>query len=50
MVNESLTGIAPMTTALKFLSQFTDRIFEKQMQRTAVKITARQKFFYRPLV
>ncbi len=39
-----------MTTALKFLSQFTDRIFEKQMQRTAVKITARQKFFYRHLV
>ena len=39
-----------MTTALRYLSHLTDRIFEKQMQRTAVKITARQKFFHRRLV
>jgi hypothetical protein len=50
MVNKSLKGIAPMTTALKFLSQLTDRIFEKQMQRAAVKITAREKLFYRHMV
>jgi hypothetical protein len=50
MVNETLTGIAPMTTALKFLSQLTDRIFEKQMKRAAVKITAREKLFYRHMV
>jgi hypothetical protein len=50
MVNKTLTGIAPMTAAMKFLSRFTDRIFEKQMQRAAVKITERQKFFYRHLV
>ncbi len=39
-----------MTTALRLLSHFTDRTFEKQMQRAAVKITERQKFFYRHLV
>jgi hypothetical protein len=49
MVNETLTG-APMITALRFLSKFTDRIFEKQMQRAAVKITAREKLFYRHMV
>jgi hypothetical protein len=50
MVNETLTGIIPMTTALKYLSQLTERIFEKQMRRAAVKISAREKFFYRHLV
>jgi hypothetical protein len=39
-----------MTSALRYLTQLTDRIFEKQMQRAAVKITARQKFFHRHLV
>jgi hypothetical protein len=39
-----------MTTALRFLNQFTNRIFEKQMQRAAVKITAREKLFYRHMV
>jgi hypothetical protein len=36
-----------MTTALKYLSRMTDRIFETQMRRAAVKITARQHVFSR---
>ena len=36
-----------MTAALKFLSQMTDLIFELRMQRAAVKISARERVFYR---
>jgi len=36
-----------MTIALKFLSQMTDRVFETQMRRAAVKISKRQQFFRR---
>jgi hypothetical protein len=36
-----------MTAALKFLSQMTDAIFASQMQRAAVRITARQHTFAR---
>ncbi len=36
-----------MTTALKFLSRMADVIFESQMQRAAVRISARQHVFRR---
>jgi hypothetical protein len=36
-----------MTIALKFLSRMADAIFESQMQRAAVRITARQQVFAR---
>jgi hypothetical protein len=36
-----------MTTALKYLSRMADVIFESQMQRAAVRITARQQVFGR---
>jgi hypothetical protein len=36
-----------MTTALKFLSRMTDQVFETQMRRAALKITARQQMFHR---
>ncbi len=47
VVNEALTGDCVMTAALKFLSQMTDLIFESRMQRAAVKISARERVFYR---
>ena len=34
-----------MTTALKFLSQITNDLFERQMNRTATRIGASQSFF-----
>jgi hypothetical protein len=34
-----------MKAALKFLSRITDEIFASQMQRAAVKITARHQIF-----
>ncbi len=34
-----------MTSALKYLSRMADAIFETQMQRAAVRITARQQVF-----
>jgi hypothetical protein len=36
-----------MTTALKFLSQMTDTIFETHMQRAAQKIGASKHIFHR---
>jgi hypothetical protein len=36
-----------MKTALTYLSRMADVIFEAQMQRAAVRITARQRVFYR---
>jgi hypothetical protein len=49
MVNETLTGSAPMTAALKYMRRVTDRMFESQMQRAAVKISERQRYFRRPV-
>jgi hypothetical protein len=34
-----------MTATLEFLSRLTDRLFERQMDRAARKISARQLFF-----
>jgi hypothetical protein len=34
-----------MTTALKFLSQITNDLFERQMNRTATRISASRSFF-----
>ena len=39
-----------MTAALKYLSRMTDAIFASQMQRAAVKISARQQVFPRRAV
>jgi len=36
-----------MTSALKYMRRMTDRMFEAQMQRAAVKICERQKYFHR---
>jgi hypothetical protein len=36
-----------MMTALKYLSRIADVLFESQMQRAAVRITARQQVFRR---
>ncbi len=36
-----------MSSALKYLSRMADAIFESQMQRAAVRITARQHVFRR---
>ncbi len=36
-----------MTAALKYLSQITNEIFESQMHRAALRISARQHFFLR---
>ncbi len=36
-----------MTSALKYLSRIADAIFESQMQRAAVRITAHQQAFRR---
>jgi hypothetical protein len=49
-VNNALTGDCVMTAALKFLSQMTDSIFASRMQRAAVKISARERVFYRHTV
>ena len=38
-----------MTAALNYLSQITNAIFEAHMQRAAVRISARQHLFYRPV-
>jgi hypothetical protein len=34
-----------MTSALKYLSQITNDIFERQMRRAALRINANQHFF-----
>ena len=34
-----------MTTALKFLTQITNDLFERQMSRTATRISASRSFF-----
>jgi hypothetical protein len=34
-----------MTAALKFISQITNDLFERQMNRAALCISARQDFF-----
>jgi hypothetical protein len=34
-----------MTAALKFISQITNTLFERQMSRAANRICARQHFF-----
>jgi hypothetical protein len=47
MVNERLTGECAMTATLKFLHQFAEAVFTSQMQRAAVKISARQHVFHR---
>lgn len=36
-----------MTATLKYLSQMTDRIFAAQMERAALRISARQHYFPR---
>jgi hypothetical protein len=36
-----------MTATLKFLSRFTNDVFESQMQRAARKICERQQYFVR---
>lgn len=35
------------TAALKYLSRLTDEIFAQQMQRAAVRISAREQLFHR---
>jgi hypothetical protein len=47
MVNERLTGECAMTATLKFLHRFAETVFASQMQRAAVKISARQQVFHR---
>ncbi|MGA2815119.1 MAG: hypothetical protein ABSE67_02265 [Xanthobacteraceae bacterium] len=32
-------------TAIKYLSQITDQLFETQMQRAAIRISARSRLF-----
>jgi hypothetical protein len=49
MVNETLTESFPMTAALKYMRRVTDRMFESQMRRAAVKICERQRYFRRPI-
>jgi hypothetical protein len=36
-----------MLAALRFLGQITDQLFERQMRRAALKISARQQLFPR---
>jgi hypothetical protein len=47
MVNDAVTGVCVMTAALRFLSEITNSIFASRMQRAAVKISARERVFYR---
>jgi hypothetical protein len=40
-----MTGSTPMTATLSYLSQITERFFERQMRRTAEKIDAGRQLF-----
>jgi methanogenic corrinoid protein MtbC1 len=40
-----VTGSTPMTATLSYLSQITERFFERQMRRTAEKIDAGRQLF-----
>jgi hypothetical protein len=40
-----MTGSTPMTATLSYLSEMTDRFFERQMRRVAKKINAGRQLF-----
>jgi len=45
MGNKKGTGSTPMTATLSYLSQITEKFFERQMRRTAEKIDAGRQLF-----
>jgi hypothetical protein len=46
MVDDAnVTGSTAMTATLSYLSQMTDRFFERQMRRVAKKINAGRQLF-----
>jgi methanogenic corrinoid protein MtbC1 len=45
VVDTIVTGSTPMTATLSYLSQITERLFERQMRRTAEKIDAGRQLF-----